>query len=357
MSKFYEQYKDLFEGGSGIPFPSKNRKFSHNYTYDLMKPRNSISQDPVPQKQRGNSVFPSNNILPSQSIQENKKFKPLKAINFDPNPRSRDPLKWNFNRALEDRKSYNDNFNKINALSLPSMDLSKPEQRMRNFRGMAEVAKPASSYTPFATHEIEEKPKSQYSSYSISAPYGMDVKVQQKKQTRDEEAYKIHTRAKHGLRSHSQSPITDHPIRGAGMSYKEIQKHRDHEITLKNDERRFDSNKARSLFDKSEITNTLAFRVKKSDLAEDAKSHAGSIRALHNRMLANKVRGEQHFKFGDNDNPPPTKSLDKKLPYGEPSKNCPNVPIEESLNRRKEAKKYLKERQLKLKALLNKDSQ
>jgi len=44
--------------------------------------------------------------------------------------------------------------------------------------------------------------------------------------------------------------------------------------------------------------------------------------------------------------------LSKKLGYGEPSKNCPNVPIEECLRRRKDAKKYLKQRRAKLKELL-----
>ena len=109
----------------------------------------------------------------------------------------------------------------------------------------------------------------------------------------------------------------------------------------------------RFLINNDKITNTLAFRVKKSDIVDDTKSHIGTTRAQHNRMLENKVKGETHFNFGNkNEENNANEPLTAKLPYGEPSKNCPNVPLEESLHRRKEAKKYMKQRQMKLKQLI-----
>ena len=44
--------------------------------------------------------------------------------------------------------------------------------------------------------------------------------------------------------------------------------------------------------------------------------------------------------------------LNTTLPYGEPSKYAPNVPVEECLRRRKQAKKFLKQRRAKLSELL-----
>ena len=77
--------------------------------------------------------------------------------------------------------------------------------------------------------------------------------------------------------------------------------------------------------------------------------------------MANKVKQEGHLEFGQPENSfdesfddTVSRTFDpsKLLPYGEPSKHAPNVTIEESLKRRREAKTFLKQRRAKLKHLL-----
>ena len=172
--------------------------------------------------------------------------------------------------------------------------------------------------------EEVEQPSPPGKAYSVSAPYGVDGLAQKKEEFKDENAYQMRKMDRRSRKSHDFIQPDESLERGAGISYKELKKKRDHEYTLKNEERRNDDFKARSIFDKSDkISNTLAFRVKKSDVAQDAKSHIGSTRAQHNMMLANKVKGERHFDFGNEENKEvnAVEIAEGKLPYGEPSKN------------------------------------
>ena len=80
-------------------------------------------------------------------------------------------------------------------------------------------------------------------------------------------------------------------------------------------------------------------------------------------MMKNKVKGERHINFGEpahenleasfDDTKSVKVDFEKLLPYGEPSKHAPGVPIEEALKRRREAKKYIRQRQAKLKNLIS----
>ena len=74
-----------------------------------------------------------------------------------------------------------------------------------------------------------------------------------------------------------------------------------------------------------------------------------------NMMMAFKVRGEMHTTMNEEDKNidlDPKQLLNTILPYGEPSKSAPNVSVEECLKRRKDAKKYLKQRRAKLQEIL-----
>lgn len=81
-------------------------------------------------------------------------------------------------------------------------------------------------------------------------------------------------------------------------------------------------------------------------------------------MMANKVKAETHIELGESHkemdasfDDTTSKGFDPTilLPYGEASKNAPDVTVEESLKRRREAKTYMKQRKAKLKYLLNND--
>ena len=95
-----------------------------------------------------------------------------------------------------------------------------------------------------------EQPLRKDSSYTISAPYGIDKLTAQKEDQKNEEAYKIKETHHRNLRSTSQSQAHKVEQRGAGISNVELKKKRDHETTLANEERRNEDYKARSIFDK-----------------------------------------------------------------------------------------------------------
>mmetsp|Transcript_853 Transcript_853/g.729 ORF Transcript_853/g.729 Transcript_853/m.729 type:complete len:367 (+) Transcript_853:3-1103(+) len=365
MSQFYQKYKSLFEGGSNIAFPSKERKFTNEYGYAYMQPKDVDLGGLAGFSNKNKPIISQTSVIPRKHIDPIKKIQSSNPLGFNPNPRSRDPLKWNFSRGmLDERKSF-DHSNNHKPYSLPprSQHSYQAPKHVQSFRNLRDAAKP-SGYIPFATDE--ENNKNIFNSeqgkdnqiyikkYDISVPYGVDSQNKMNEEMKNEEAYLFKQVKRRGRRLHS--PTQSMPDRGAGISIVELEKKRNHEYTLDNEERRNDTLNARSIFDKSDkISNTLAFRVKKSDMAEDAKSHFGSTRAHHNLMLRNKVKGEEHFEFGKNEEDGEInvqKILSTILPYGEPSKHCPNVPTEECLHRRKEAKKYLKQRQIKLKEIL-----
>lgn len=86
-----------------------------------------------------------------------KRFQPVKPINFNPNPKSQDPLKWNFMRGLDDRKPLNGIIGGGKTYSLPDRNQHYANSKhARSFRNLLDAQKPSALASPFATYGKSE---------------------------------------------------------------------------------------------------------------------------------------------------------------------------------------------------------
>jgi hypothetical protein len=93
-----------------------------------------------PSKMEVKSAFPLRkpaSVISAPSLPL-KQSKPLKPINFDPNPKSRDPLKWNFNRGLLSH-------------TVDDKPYARPQQ-YKSQRALSDFGRAKSGVYPYATH-------------------------------------------------------------------------------------------------------------------------------------------------------------------------------------------------------------
>ena len=150
MSQFYQKYHHLFEGDSNFMFPPRNKKFSNEYGYGGFAGKKLPgSVKTVKAKPQSIQSYPE---LPKRVMPA----KPVKPINFNPNPKSRDPLKWNFSRGLAGNNSFTKQpepvFGQRPKNQITSLGDYEPKRIFRSHRALSEVEGQNAYKTPFATH-------------------------------------------------------------------------------------------------------------------------------------------------------------------------------------------------------------
>lgn len=134
MTQFYEKYKNLFDADASFKLPPRSKNFASEYNYGggYIKPAKPTFQSLLPAKK-------PTSIQSVASLPIRNNPKPFKPINFDPKPRSRDPLKWNFSRGLQENKIADDRV------------FGKPSD-YKSERSYSQYTRPRNASVPFATH-------------------------------------------------------------------------------------------------------------------------------------------------------------------------------------------------------------